>query len=143
MTVARILAVKGHSVLVIPAEETVAAAARVLAERRIGSVVVTDANGRVVGIISERDLVRVLAERGGDCLRMKVADVMTRDVVTTTPHMRIAEVMERMTLGKFRHLPVVVDGKLDGIISIGDVVKHRLAEMEAEKEALKEYIASA
>ncbi len=99
--------------------------------------------GRLEGILSERDLVRILAEKGPDVLSSPVSSVMTRAVVTCTPNEAIPVIMERMTRGRFRHVPVVEDGKLLGIISIGDVVKHRVEEMERESAELRDYIMTA
>ena len=143
MTVKAILSRKGSDVLTIEPAATLAAAAKLLAERRIGAVVVTGADGRVAGILSERDIVRALAERGADVLAEEVEHVMTRKVLTCTESDTVASIMERMTAGKFRHLPVVDDGRLIGIVSIGDVVKYRLNEVEKESSALREYILTA
>jgi CBS domain-containing protein len=143
MTVKAILDAKGNDVVTIEATATIAAAAKMLAERRIGALLILGAQRRVMGIISERDIVRVLAERGGGVLEESVGTVMTRKVVTCTRSDTVGEIMERMTAGKFRHVPVIEDGRLVGIISIGDVVKHRLHEMEKESAALREYIATA
>jgi CBS domain-containing protein len=143
MTVRAILDVKGSDVVTIEPAATIAAATRMLAERKIGALVVLGPERRVMGIISERDIVRVLAEHGGGVLDESVATVMTRKVVTCTRADTVGEIMERMTSGKFRHVPVIEDGGLVGIISIGDVVKHRLHEMENESAALREYIATA
>jgi CBS domain-containing protein len=143
MTVKAILSLKGKDVLTIEPAATLAAAAKLLAERRIGAVMVTGVDGRVAGILSERDIVRALAERGADVLDERVDRVMTRKVVTCTEAETIASIMERMTAGKFRHLPVVDQGHLIGIVSIGDVVKYRLREIETESQALREYILTA
>lgn len=143
MTVARILAAKGSDVLVVSPQDSISSAAQLMAQRRVGAVVVTSEGGTVAGILSERDLVRILAEKGAPCLELTVADVMTRSVITCGPEMLVDEVMQVMTSGKFRHVPVVVNATLRGIVSIGDVVKYRLAEIESEREALKEYIATA
>ena len=116
---------------------------KLLAERRIGALVVTGPDHRVAGILSERDIVRTLAARGTDALGDNVAAVMTRKVVTCNEADTIAVIMEWMTAGKFRHLPVVDQGRLVGVISIGDVVKTRVEEIERESEALREYIATA
>jgi CBS domain-containing protein len=116
---------------------------KLLAERRIGALVVTGADRRIVGILSERDVVRTLAERGSGVLNEPIADVMTRKVVTCGQSETVCEIMERMTDGKFRHVPVVEQGRLIGIISIGDVVKLRLEEMEKESAALHDYIRTA
>lgn len=143
MTVKAILSAKGGKVVTIEPNTDVAAAARLLAEHRIGAVVVTGADHRVVGIVSERDIVRVLAERGAAALSLPLTEVMTRKVATGSASDTISSIMERMTAGKFRHLPVVEQGRLIGIISIGDVVKLRLHEMEREQDALREYIQTA
>ena len=143
MTVRRILAAKGREVVTITSQSGVSEAVRLLIDRRIGTLVVTDASGAVAGIISERDIVGAIALRGPAALDEPVAGCMTRDVVTTVESATIQTVMSAMTDGRFRHLPVVETGRLVGIVSIGDVVKHRLAEMEDEQQALREYIATA
>jgi CBS domain-containing protein len=142
MTVERILAEKGPEVVTMEPRRTLAEAARLLSERRIGALVVAE-GGRVLGILSERDIVRAVAARGPSALDEPVSAYMTADVVTCTAAMSITEVMEIMTTRKFRHMPVVEGGRLAGIVSIGDVVKNRLAELEAEEQALREYIATA
>jgi CBS domain-containing protein len=119
---------------------TIAEVARLLKEKRIGAVVVLEADGRLAGIISERDLARGLAEHGGGLLDLQVAALMTKAVVTCAPEDDIRTLMQRMTDRRVRHLPVIKDGRLSGIISIGDVVKHRLQELEAETHMLQEYI---
>jgi CBS domain-containing protein len=143
MTVKAILTNKGSNILTIEPTANVAAAARILAERRIGALVVTGPERRVIGIVSERDLVRVLAERGSAALDLALTEVMTRKVATCSPADTISSIMERMTDGKFRHVPVVEQGRLVGIVSIGDVVKYRLREMEQEQAALRDYIQTA
>jgi CBS domain-containing protein len=143
MTVKAILTNKGSNILTIEPTANVAAAARILAERRIGALVVTGPERRVIGIVSERDLVRVLAERGPAALDLALTEVMTRKVATCSPADTISSIMERMTDGKFRHVPVVEQGRLVGIVSIGDVVKYRLREMEQEQAALRDYIQTA
>ena len=143
MTVNDILSQKGNQVLTIEPAATLATAVQMLAQRRIGALVVTGADHRIVGIISERDVVRVLGEKGTAVLGAPVAEVMTRKVVTCGRNETIAEIMERMTGGKFRHVPVVEHGRLVGIVSIGDVVKARLSELEYEQDALREYIRTA
>ena len=143
MTVNDILSQKGNQVLTIEPAATLATAVQTLAQRRIGALVVTGADHRIVGIISERDIVRVLGEKGTAVLGAPVAEVMTRKVVTCGRNETIAEIMERMTGGKFRHVPVVEHGRLVGIVSIGDVVKARLSELEYEQDALREYIRTA
>jgi CBS domain-containing protein len=143
VTVNDILSQKGNQVLTIEPAATLATAVQMLAQRRIGALVVTGADHRIVGIISERDIVRVLGEKGTAVLGAPVAEVMTRKVVTCGRNETIAEIMERMTGGKFRHVPVVEHGRLVGIVSIGDVVKARLSELEYEQDALREYIRTA
>ncbi len=144
MTVKAILSRKGNDVITIESTVTLSAAVNILAERRIGAlVVVASADKQVAGILSERDIVRALAQRGPGALQEAVGQVMTRRVVTCTESDTVAALMERMTQGKFRHLPVVERGKLVGLVSIGDVVKHRLGEMEHESNALREYILTA
>lgn len=143
MTVRAILSRKGRDVATIAPMAGLSEAVRLLAQRRIGAVVVTGPDNRVAGILSERDIVRSLSERGPAALDDNVAAVMTRKVMTCTEAETVAAIMERMTAGKFRHLPVVEQGRLAGIISIGDVVKSRLEEIEGETNALREYIATA
>jgi CBS domain-containing protein len=143
MTVKTILGQKSRDVVTIQPTATLAEAAGLLAERRIGAILVLGIEGRVAGILSERDIVRALAERGGAVLGERVDHVMTRKVFTCSENDTVAQVMEQMTAGKFRHVPVTEEGRLIGIISIGDVVKHRLHEIESESEALREYILTA
>ena len=143
MTVRAILSRKGRDVATIAPMASLSEAVRLLAQRRIGAVVVTGPDNRVAGILSERDIVRAMSERGPAALDDNVAAVMTRKVMTCTEAETVAAIMERMTAGKFRHLPVVEQGRLTGIISIGDVVKWRLEEIEGETNALREYIATA
>ncbi len=143
MTVKTILAAKGSAVVTIEPNTNVAAAAKLLAERRIGALVVTGPDCRIIAILSERDILRVVAARGADAFEVPLTEIMTRKVVTCSPSDTISSIMESMTDGKFRHVPVVDQGKLIGIVSIGDVVKHRLAEMEHEHSALRDYIQTA
>jgi CBS domain-containing protein len=143
MTVKAILSAKGSGVDTIEPNTNLAAAAKRLAERRIGALVVTGADHRIVGILSERDIVQELAVRGAAALDLPLTDAMTRKVMTCGPSDTISSLMERMTQGKFRHLPVVEQGRLIGIVSIGDVVKHRLEQMEREQSALRDYIQTA
>jgi CBS domain-containing protein len=143
MTVKNMLSRKGSDVTTIDPNATLSDAVTLLAQRRIGAVVITGAGREVAGILSERDIVRALAARGPSALDEPVAKVMTRKVVTCNTSETISHLMERMTAGKFRHLPVVEHGRLAGIISIGDVVKSRLEEMEHESNALREYILTA
>jgi CBS domain-containing protein len=143
MHVEHILRNKGRGVVTIEPNRTLAEAALLLAERKIGAVVVGDTFRPVLGILSERDIVRAIAARGPCALDEPVSRSMTEKVITCTGQSAINQVMEIMTEGRFRHVPVVEDGSLVGIVSIGDVVKHRLAEVEAESIAMRDYIASA
>jgi len=143
MTVSIILAGKGRDVVTIEPNATLGAAVELLAEKRIGAVVIVGADRRIVGILSERDIVRALAEQGRKALDEPVSAAMTRKVSTCHERETISSIMERMTLGKFRHVPVVDQGRLAGIISIGDVVKHRLSEVERDSAALRDYILTA
>jgi CBS domain-containing protein len=143
MNVQEILSVKGRDVVTVEPNANLAMAAKLLAERRIGALVVTGAAGRIVGILSERDIVQVLAARGMAALEAQVSEVMTRKVTICSPSDTISSIMEQMTTGKFRHVPVIEQGLIAGIISIGDVVKHRLKEMEHEQAALRDYIQTA
>ena len=142
MTVRSILDSKGHQVLSVEPDAKLAAAVKILGERKIGAVLVMS-EGRVEGILSERDIVRVLAERGAGVLDEPVSTVMTRKVVSCRQSDTVAGIMEMMTLGKFRHLPVVEEGAVVGLISIGDIVKWRVREYELEQEAMREYIKTA
>ena len=143
MTVRAILDTKGHQVESIQPGSKLSAAVKTLGEKRIGAVLVLNMAGQIEGILSERDIVRVLAERGANVLDEPVSAVMTKKVVTCRPTDTVAGLMEVMTIGKFRHLPVVEEGGVVGIISIGDVVKWRVREYENEQEALREYIKTA
>jgi CBS domain-containing protein len=143
MTVSVILAGKGRDVTTIEPNATLSAAVGMLAEKRIGALLILGADHRVVGVLSERDIVRALAERGAEALGESVSRTMTRNVSTCTEKETISSIMERMTEGKFRHVPVVEQGRLVGIVSIGDVVKHRVREMEQDSAAMHDYILSA
>jgi CBS domain-containing protein len=143
MNVMHILSRKGHDVRTIEPTATLASAAKMMTQHRIGALVVTGAGRRSVGIISERDIIRVLDEKGAAVLAAPVAETMTRKVTTCTQADTIVEIMEQMTSGKFRHVPVVERGRLVGIVSIGDVVKARLEELEHEQDALRDYIRTA
>ena len=143
MTVKTILASKGTDVVTIEPTATLEVAIASLHARRIGALVVLGADQRIVGIVSERDIVRALSERGSQVLHEPLSQVMTRAVVTCAESDSVSEIMERMTNGKFRHVPVLNEDRLVGIISIGDVVKHRLTQMEREQEALRDYIQTA
>jgi CBS domain-containing protein len=143
MSVARILAVKGHEVLTTQPHRTVREAAKVMADKSIGALVVTGADGSVLGIVSERDIVHALARGGASPLDEAVSRHMTARIVSVTEEATVDSVMAKMTEGRFRHVPVIKDGRLHGLVSIGDVVKHRLAQIEGEHQALREYIATA
>ena len=142
MTVRSILDTKGHQIVSVEPNSPLSAAVKLLSERRIGAVLVMS-GGRIEGILSERDIVRVLGERGASVLDEAVSAVMTRKVVSCREKDTVASIMEQMTSGKFRHLPVVEDDKVVGLISIGDVVKWRVKEYESEQEALQNYIKTA
>lgn len=142
MTVRSILNTKGHQIMSVEPDVKLEAAIRLLGEKKIGAVLVMN-QSRLEGILSERDIVRVLAERGAGALETPVSEVMTRKVVTCKETDTVAELMEMMTTGKFRHLPVVDNGKVVGLISIGDIVKRRVQEYESEQEALRDYIKTA
>jgi CBS domain-containing protein len=143
MNVKNILSAKGGEVVTIEPNVSLDTAAKRLAERKIGALVVVGAEHRVIGILSERDIVQELAARGAAALERPLSEVMTRKVMTCSQSDTISSVMERMTEGKFRHLPVVEQSRLIGIVSIGDIVKHRLQEMEHEQSALRDYIQTA
>jgi CBS domain-containing protein len=138
-----ILETKGRNVVTIGAKATIGDAVAELAGRKIGAIVVVEGIDRIVGIISERDVVRAVAKKGTDVLSESVGSIMTREVMTCSDHETINEVMTRMTRGRFRHLPVAKQGRLTGIISIGDVVKARIEEVEREAEEMRAYIATA
>lgn len=142
MNVAGILSVKGNKIVTAKPNQTLRDIATVLARNKIGAIVVTDEQDAVCGIFSERDLVRAIAEDGDRAMEEPLETYMTKDVVTCAKQDTVADLMNRMTEGRFRHLPVLEDGKLIGIISIGDVVKRRIAETELEVEAMRGYIAS-
>jgi CBS domain-containing protein len=143
MNVKTILSLKGSHVTTIEPAATLEDAVAILAKHRIGALVVLGADQRVIGILSERDIVRALAELGAGALKTPLAEVMTRKVVTCGESETVGGIMERMTTGKFRHVPVLDQDRLVGIVSIGDVVKHRLSEIEHESAALRDYIQSA
>lgn len=142
MNVATILNIKGRDVATAKAEASLMDIVRYLAENKVGAMVIVDDSGGLCGIISERDIVRALSAQGDSALSQQARDFMTRDVVTCGEDDSVAALMERMTAGRFRHLPVVADSKLVGIISIGDVVKQRISEAEQEAEAMRAYIAT-
>ena len=143
MTVWAILSSKGSTVVTIEPAASLAEATKLLSTHRIGAVIVTDSEGRVIGVLSERDIVRALADRGAAALDLRVEQAMTRRVVTAGQADTVGEIMGRMTAGKFRHIPVVEDDRLVGVVSIGDVVKYRLEEVERESNAMRDYILTA
>jgi CBS domain-containing protein len=143
MTVAAILALKGRDVVTTSADRTIAEVVRVLADQKIGALVVVENGDRIVGIVSERDIVKSTAAKGAAMLDEMVGAIMTRNVVTCSERETINDVMGRMTRGRFRHLPVAAGGRLTGIVSIGDVVKARLEEVQREADEMRTYIATA
>ncbi len=142
MNVATILKHKGNDVVSVGPDATLQEAVRLLAGKRIGAALVLSEDKSLAGIVSERDIVRAIADRGPACLQMPVTSFMTRAVETCRPSDTIDQLMAQMTAGRFRHVPVVEDGRLAGIVSIGDVVKLRIAETELEVSAIREYIAA-
>ena len=142
MTVRSILNTKGHQIMSVEPDAKLSAAVKLLGEKKIGAVLVMN-QSRIEGILSERDIVRVLGDRGAAALEEPVSNVMTRKVVSCKETDKVAEIMEMMTTGKFRHLPVVDNGRVVGLISIGDIVKWRVREYETEQEALRDYIKTA
>ena len=140
MFVSDILAEKGGLVYTVTPGTTVGQVLQQLSTRRIGAVLVVDRLDKVAGIVSERDIVHALATHGAPALALEASEVMTRNVITCDPDESIDQLMETMTRGRFRHLPVVRHGELLGLISIGDVVKARLKETRHETEALRAYI---
>ena len=143
MTVKTILSNKGSNVTTTEPAATLESGMRILAEHGIGALVVLGADQRVIGVLSERDIVRALAERGAGALTEPLARVMTRKISTCTQSDAVNSIMEQMTADKFRHVPVVEEERLVGIVSIGDVVKHTLMGMKLESEALHDYIQTA
>jgi CBS domain-containing protein len=140
MRVKTILSSKGDHVTKVASSDTIRTTLLRLKTHNIGALVVSDDGVTVAGIISERDLVRAMVEHGPRLLEMTVAELMTRDVRTCGPEEDIEDVMDSMTHGRFRHMPVLVDGRLAGLISIGDLVKHRMRELVDETKALREYV---
>ncbi|CUH41971.1 CBS domain-containing protein [Ruegeria atlantica] len=139
-TVAKLLAGKGDAVFAVRPNDTIHSVVNTLSEKRIGAVVVTDQNGTLQGILSERDIVRRMADTPGQTLPQSVEDLMTREVKTCSPDDLLNDVLKTMTEGRFRHMPVVGDGKLRGIVTIGDVVHFRLKELEYEALRMKQMI---
>ena len=140
MTVQSILDGKGNDVVSVGPETTLGELVAVLCGARVGAALVLDESGALIGIASERDVVRVLGRDGPGALETRVADTMTRAVTTCAPEDTIQSVMEKMTSGRFRHVPVVSGGRVLGVVSIGDVVKRRLNDLEFEADQLKQYI---
>lgn len=141
MTVASILSDKGGKVLTGTPGDSLSKVSSVLANNRIGALVIVEADGKVCGIASERDVVRQIAAKGADALDQPISSCMTKKVISCAPDSTVDEVMGVMNTNKFRHLPVMKDGKLLGIISIGDVVKRKIEQTEREAADLKQYIA--
>lgn len=142
MTVKAILEQKGRDVFTVRPDITVAEAGRQLSTHKIGAIVVTDNAEKICGIVSERDIVRSIAEKGPGVLEDAVSTVMTSNVKVCGEDNSVNQLMEMMTRGRFRHLPVEVDGKIGGIVSIGDVVRMKIEQVEREAEEIKAYIAS-
>ena len=140
--VSTVLDCKGYRVVTVSPEASVASVARVLVTHRIGAAPVVDDNGFLLGIISERDVVRGISEHGDEALRYRAEQLMTREVRTCSLRDQLNDIMQVMTLQRIRHLPVVENGMLQGIVSIGDVVKQRLDELQLETEELRRYICS-
>ncbi|MEJ0028427.1 MAG: CBS domain-containing protein [Rhizomicrobium sp.] len=143
MLVKHILGDKGREVVAISADATLSEAARLLARKRIGAVVVRDGSGSLAGILSERDVVRAVADGSVAALARPVSMYMTRAVATCTETDTVQDIMEMMTIGRFRHVPVLDNGMVAGIVSIGDVVKTRIEETVQEATSLREYITAA
>ena len=142
MNVKTIIGRKGADVVTARERDTIGEVAATLRARRIGALVVSNDGARVDGIVSERDIVNGLVEHGASLLDREVGLVMTREVITCAPEESVEDLMAKMSGRRIRHLPCVEDGRLCGIVSIGDVVKHRLGEIEAEAEAMRAYIAT-
>ena len=140
--VSSVLKHKGHDVVTVAPQQTVAWIVKVLAQNRIGAVPVISEEGQLIGIISERDIIRGMSEHADAVLALAVDQLMTRDVKTCSPEDQLVDLMEVMTLQRIRHLPVIQNGALHGIVSIGDVVKQRLEEVQSEAEELRRYIRS-
>ncbi len=140
MMVEEILKARGRDIVTMPRNASVAEAARLLKEKRIGAVVISDDGARALGILSERDIVHALVDFAAAALEMRVTELMTQDVVTCAPQDSIDRLMARMTERRIRHLPVVKDGVLGGMVSIGDVVKSRIEEVESEASAMRDFI---
>lgn len=142
MTIDQILNDKGREIISVKADSTLAEAARTLDEKRIGAVVALGDGGKIVGVLSERDIVRHVARNGEAALNIHVGDAMTRDVITIESTTKVDDALQLMTDRRVRHLPVLRNDRLIGVVSIGDLVKWKIAETEAEAEAMKSYIAT-
>jgi CBS domain-containing protein len=142
VNIGQILNSKSRGVATARPEDSIQDIAAKLAQRKIGAVVIVGENAKVAGIISERDIIRLVAEKGAAALSLKASDGMTREVISCSRTSTLDEIMEAMTSGRFRHLPVIEDGALVGIVSIGDVVKHHTAEVELEVTAMRGYLAT-
>ncbi len=143
MNVARILDIKGRNVITVQPHRTLNEVSKMLTEHKIGAAVVSGNDAKILGIISERDIVRAISNSGSAALEHAVSKHMTEKVITCNENSLMSDLMDVMTTGKFRHLPVVGDNKLIGIISIGDVVKHRMDAMMVEQSAMLNYISMA
>ncbi len=141
MSVSAILAAKGRDVFTASADMTLQEISKVLSAKKIGATVVLDNAGKVCGIASERDIVREVAKSGADALSQPISSCMTQKVISCGETETVDDLMEKMTKGRFRHLPVISDGRLTGLISIGDVVKRKIQKAEQEAEEMKRYIA--
>lgn len=142
MTVQSILDSKGGDIVSVSPYESVTSLIQTLCAAKVGAAIVLDDSGRLVGIVSERDVVRVLGKSGPLGLDQPVSSVMTREVKTCTPADTVDTLMQEMTRGRFRHMPVLSEGRVVGVVSIGDVVKRRLGDLEFEAQQLKQYIAA-
>ena len=142
MIIEQIVNDKGREVVTLLADHTLREAAKLLDERRIGAVVALDAAGEIIGVLSERDIVRQVARHGGEALEMTVGSAMTRAVITIRAEADVDEALQLMTDRRIRHLPVVRNERLTGFVSIGDLVKWKIAKTEAEAEAMKSYLSS-
>ncbi len=143
MTVGRILERKGYGLETAPPSTKAAAILQHLRDQDIGAIVIVDDNARLYGIVSERDIVRAMADHGPAILDKAVQTIMTERVITATEEESVADIMRLMTEGKFRHVPITREGRLVGLVSIGDLVKHRINELESETEAFRAYIQAA
>jgi CBS domain-containing protein len=142
MNISQILKAKGRAVATARPDATLSEIISRLAQKRIGAIVIVGDAGEVVGIVSERDVIRRLGERGEAALKEPVSQSMTSSVISCQETSTLEEMMELMTQGRFRHVPVIEDGALVGIVSIGDIVKHHVAEVEMEVTAMRDYFAT-